>query len=400
MIEISLAEGAGWSPPCRLTAGQAAAAASVKEVEHRSLASGEWQFQAHRQAPKVGAVRLGSGEDAVLFRISPKIPVARLMFMAGYAEQRASARWDDAGVPAREEEGLVAAVARAFGRAAQRALRHDVLLGLRDAGDEVAVIRAGGYGKDRPWQGPPPGVAFPVSYDDFTPDIPENRFLVAAARELRRLPGLRRDVRSMLDSVEQRLSGVGDIKPGENWVPSRLNANYYTALSLAGLVLRGNSYEMDGDTGVRADGLLISMPHLFQDFTGRALGSALRQYGGHLRLRQEHHLDDEGIIRAQTDAEYYAPGAPASPAAIIDAKYTVLGAKGRSGRVQQMISYCYMLGCPRGYLVYAQGPESAPVSHTVGGIVITEYPLSLDHPPKELLTQIDVLAAAIAQKPA
>ena len=162
------------------------------------------------------------------------------------------------------------------------------------------------------------------------------------------------------------------------------------------MVLRGNSYELNGNSGIRADGLLISMSHLFQDFMAIALGSALHRYGGDCRPRQEHHLDDKGMIRAQTDAEYYAPGDPEKPAAIIDAKYTILGAKGRSGRVQQMISYCYKLGASHGYLVYAQGPEPDRVSHTVGDIVITEYPLDLDQPPPELLKQIDALAAAIA----
>jgi hypothetical protein len=61
-----------------------------------------------------------------------------------------------------------------------------------------------------------------------------------------------------------------------------------------------------------------------------------------------------------------------------------------------MISYCYKLGAPRGYLVYAQGPEPGAISHTVGGIVITEYPLYLNQPPPELLKQINALAAAIA----
>ena len=61
-----------------------------------------------------------------------------------------------------------------------------------------------------------------------------------------------------------------------------------------------------------------------------------------------------------------------------------------------MISYCYKLAASHGYLVYAQGPEPDPVSHTVGGIVITEYPLDLDQPPPELLKQIGVLAAAVA----
>jgi 5-methylcytosine-specific restriction enzyme subunit McrC len=233
-----------------------------------------------------------------------------------------------------------------------------------------------------------------VSYDDFTPDIPENRLLLAAARELRQLPGLQGDVLDMLSNVERRLTGVGRIRPGEAWTPTRLNANYYRALNLAGLVLRGNSYELDGDSGILADGLLISMSHLFQDFLATALDRAVQQYGGYCRPRQEHHLDDELKIRAQTDAEYYAPGDPEKPAAIIDAKYAISG-RDRSGHVQQMISYCYKLGAKRGYLVYAQGRAPDPVPHTVHDIVITEYPLDLDQPPSGLLKQIDALAATI-----
>ncbi len=396
MIEIPLTEGSGWSPAHRLTPEQVAAARATEAVGSRSLGPRQWQFRARQQDPKVGAIRLGAGDDAVLFRIAPKIPIMRLMFLVEYAEQNASAQWDDAEVSAREEDGLVAVVARAFGRTARRALRSGVLTGYREADDDLTVIRGRIRAGDQARQGPTLGMPLAVSYDDFTPDIPENRLLLAAARELRQLPGLRDDVLDMLGYVERRLSGVGRMRPGEAWMPTRLNAHYCRALNLAGLVLRGNSYELDGNSGVRADGLLISMSHLFEDFMAKALGSALHRYGGDCRPRQEHHLDDEGTIRAQTDAEYYAPGNPEKPAAVIDAKYTVLGASGRSGRVQQMISYCYKLGAPRGYLVYAQGPEPDAVSHTVRDIVITEYPLDLDQPPPELLKQIDTLAAAIA----
>jgi 5-methylcytosine-specific restriction enzyme subunit McrC len=396
MIEISLTEGSGWSAAHRLTSEQAAAALATEDVKSRPIGPGEWQFRAHQQAPKVGAIRLGSGEDAVLFRIAPKIPIKRLMFLVEYAEQSASARWDDAEVSAKEEEGLVAAIARAFGRAAQRALGCGVLTGYREADDELTVIRGRIRSGDQARLGPTLGLPLAVSYDDFTTDIPENRLLLAAAHELRQLPGLRDDVLDMLSYVERHLSDVGRWQPDEAWMPTRLNTHYFRALNLAGLVLHGSSYELDGDSGVRADGLLISMSHLFQDFLAMALGRALRRYGGDCLPRQEHHLDDEGVIRAQTDAEYYAPGDPGKPAAIIDAKYAVLGAKGRSGRVQQMISYCYRLGAPRGYLVYAQGPEPYAISHTVGDIVITEYPLDLDQRPPELLKQIDALAAEIA----
>ena len=203
MIEISLTEGSGWSPPYRLTPGQAAAALATEDVKSRSLGPGEWKFRAHQQFPRVGAIRLGAGEDAVLFRIAPKIPIARLLFLVEYAVQNASARWDDAEVTAKEEEGLVAAVARAFGRAAQGALRSGVLTGYREADDELTVIRGRIRAGDQVRHGPTLGLPLAVSYDDFTPDIPENRMLLAAARELHQLPGLRNDVLDMLGYVER-----------------------------------------------------------------------------------------------------------------------------------------------------------------------------------------------------
>jgi 5-methylcytosine-specific restriction enzyme subunit McrC len=290
MIEIPLTEGPAWSPAYRLTPAQAAAALATEDIKHKSLRPGEWQFRAHQQLPRVGAIHLGDGEDGVLFRIAPKIPITRLMFLVEYAEQKASALWDDAEVSAREEDGLVAAVARAFGRAAQRALRSGVLTGYREADDELTVIRGRVRAGDQARKGPTLALPLAVSYDDFTPDIPENRLLLRAARELRQLPGLRDDVLDMLGYVERRLSGVGRMRAGELWIPTRLNAHYFRALNLAGLVLRGSSYELDGDSGVRADGLLISMSHLFQDFMATALGSALHRYGGDCRPRQEHYL--------------------------------------------------------------------------------------------------------------
>lgn len=73
MIEIPLTEGSAWSPVHRLTPVQATAALATHDVKSRSAGPGEWRFRTHQQAPKVGAIRLGTGEDAVLFRIAPKM---------------------------------------------------------------------------------------------------------------------------------------------------------------------------------------------------------------------------------------------------------------------------------------------------------------------------------------
>jgi 5-methylcytosine-specific restriction enzyme subunit McrC len=202
----------------------------------------------------------------------------------------------------------------------------------------------------------------------------------------------------MLGNVEQRLSEVTRLRSGESWVPTRVNVHYYRALNLADLVLRGNSYELDGDSGIRADGVLISMSHLFEDFVASALRRPLQPYG-ECRPKQQWYLDEENTLPAETDAAYFASTDLARPAAIIDAKYAVLGGKGRSRRIQQMISYCYRLDASRGFLVYAQGQKSRPAPpYRIRDIEVFEYPLDLTQPPTELLKQIDDLAAVIAGK--
>ena len=77
---------------------------------------------------------------------------------------------------------------------------------------------------------------------------------MAAAHELRQLPGLRDDALAMLSDVERRLSGVGRVLPDETWLPTRLNAHYYRALNLACLVLRAESAPQ-----LRAGGLSLRL---------------------------------------------------------------------------------------------------------------------------------------------
>jgi 5-methylcytosine-specific restriction protein B len=96
-------------------------------------------------------------------------------------------------------------------------------------GDEMVIrgrIRAG----DQALRGNPLGLPVALSFDDFTPDIPENRLLRAAARELLQLPELKDDVREMLRDIERRLADVSAPRPGQVWMPTRLNAHYYRAL--------------------------------------------------------------------------------------------------------------------------------------------------------------------------
>ena len=84
------------------------------------------------------------------------------------------------------------------------------------------------------------------------------------------------------------------------------------------------------------------------------------------------------------------------PRLIFDSKYKVANSGDRYPNADhyQMLAYCKALDVPRAWLVYAQG-GAEPVQRLIRNtaISIVEYPLDLHARPRELLTQIDVLAA-------
>ncbi len=310
MIEIALKEGDPWSAPHRLTTAQATELDAAEAVKMRRTGNGMWQLRARPHTPLVGAVRLGQGEGEVQLRIAPKISIARLLFLVEYAHQPNSATWQDAEVAAREAADLVPALAHAFGRAADRALRQGILLGYREINDAAMVVR----GKLRIGDQVRRQYTFPLPaelrFDDYTADIPENRLVLTAAKRLLRLPGIREDTRSMLHHVLARLVGVSPLpsfEPPPNWQATRLNARYQTVLGLADLVLRGRSYELDAGRKVRVDGLLLSMWQLFQDFVTVAIARALRGYGGECRFQDPHHLDHSRLIKLDPEPCLLSP---------------------------------------------------------------------------------------------
>jgi 5-methylcytosine-specific restriction enzyme subunit McrC len=404
MIEIMLKEGGNWQP-YELTPAQVDELSRTNLVEMQSRRNGKWQLRAHRYTRRVGAVRLGHGAGALEVRIAPKITIARLLFLVGYADQKESARWQDVEVGVGEAADLVPAVALAFGRAADRALSQGVLLGYTEIDDTAMIIR----GKVRVGDQIRQRYSFPVPverrYDDYTSDIPENRLLLTAAQQLLRLSGIHIEAERLLRRVVLRLAGVSPLDrgtPPPRWMPTRLNARYHTALGLAELVMRGSSYELEPGRNVRVDGLLISMWQLFQDFVTAALDNALQAYGGQCRFQYSQRLDRTGYLKFEPDVIYYGPradGSIGSPAAVADVKYTLIeGPRDHRSHLYQVISYCTALGVRRGYLLYAEGPSSGPRTLPIqrSGIEITQYPLDLTQPPRNLLDQIEALAESIA----
>lgn len=402
MIRVDLREGAR-DREVALTSAQAAMLADSEVVRlARGPRPGVWRV---RDNGLIGSARFGSGSDTIEVRIAPKIDIHRLLFLVGYAPGRGD--WREPEVDAAEYPDLLPAVAYAFVRAAERALRQGVLLGYRPAEEALATVR--GRIRETEQFGRRYGLPLPleVRYDDYTLDVPENRLLLAAALRLLRLPRVPAEVRQPLHRLRLRLDGVSDVPRGGPmplWRPSRLNARYHTALGLAELVLRGGSYELADGSVVRVDGLLLRMWRVFEIFVTLALTEALRPYGGRCRLQDRHHLDHGRRVRLKPDLVYYGVTSCErdKPVSVVDVKYKIeRGVRGDNSDLYQILAYCTVLGLPRGHLVYAKG-ETEATTHVVNGpqnVEITQHALDLSLPPALLLGQISALAAHLADEP-
>lgn len=241
-----------------------------------------------------------------------------------------------------------------------------------------------------------------IRYDDHTTDITENRILLAAAHALLRAPGIGPSTRPLLRRILVRLDGVSPLGPGQplpSWRPSRLNNRLQNPLRLAELVLNSRSYEFGEDRTLRADGLVLRMWKVFEDFVTRALSESLRATGGRCRFQAPHlYLDHTKTAALRPDLLYEAPGSD-SPTGVVDAKYKrVKALGGHTGDLYQMLAYCTRLDLAEGHLVYAAGPETTAgryLLHGDPGVIVHRHVLNLDAEPKALLSQVDTIATAI-----
>ncbi|MFD7863686.1 McrC family protein [Streptomyces sp. NPDC059783] len=353
--------------------------------------SGVWRLRA---GSKVGAVTLAvPGGESVTVRITPKVPVARLLFLVGYSSDPRG--WQDGDVDLAEHDELLPALAHTVERQIDRALRQGLLQGYRTTEESSHVVR--GRLREAEQVRRRFGMPLPVEVvsDEFTTDIAENRLLCAAVDRLLRLPCVPRTVRTRLMHQRSRLADITPLVPGQappGWQPTRLNARYQSALRLAEAVLQGSSAEhLPGQ--LRMDGFLFDMNGVYEDFVCKALREAMRTYGGRSALQARNiHMDEGESIRLRPDFVWY--GDSGMPMIVADAKYKARRNRGFSNEdLYQLLAYCTALGLPEGHLVYAKG--NAPhISHRVrhAGTVLHQHAIDLDQQPAGMLAEIDALA--------
>lgn len=377
----------------RLSADQVHVLNGLGLVDLHPRPDGTWLLQ---PTDRVGVVRYGDLE----VQVRPKVGVARLLFLLGYARDPGFRPEDVDGIP---EPDLWPALAHSLARQAERALQRGVLQGYLSVEDALPVVRGRIRLTDQITRRPATVVPIEVRYDDFAADIPENQILRTAIRRMLAVPGVDDAVRSRLSYLDTRLPTVRVIPHGApipSWRLTRLNARYAPALPLAELVLRHQSTE-PGPGGLAVSAFMVSMPAVFEDFVTTALREALAPYPGRTYAQYDATLDEQNRVPIRPDVVYIMDG---RPVAVFDAKYKREGASGRYGNADtyQMLAYCTALAVPTGWLVYAQG-DDPPAVHRVRqtSIDIVHWPLDLQASPREILSQVNALATrAMAAGPA
>ncbi|MFF3738216.1 McrC family protein [Streptomyces sp. NPDC002566] len=347
---------------------------------------------------RVGVARVGHGRAQVQLSVTPKVTVDRLLYLLGYADEE----WlhDGGPVDVATRADLLPALARAYTRAVQRALRQGVLLGYRETEASEPVLR--GRLRAAAQMSRRPGLALPleVAYDEHTVDIAENQLLLGAARRLLRVPGVGGAQRTTLHALAARLDGVTPPVLGAPlplWRRDRLNSRYHRPLALAEVILGGASYELEDGRAVTVDGVMFQMWRVYEAFLARALGEALiRRAGGRYKTQDRDHFfgaPRKYVLKPDLIHYFPVPTGGRRAAVVVDAKYK----RGfHRDDLYQMLAYCVRLGLTDGHLVYASGRADV-VRVPVGGgeVRLHRHVVDLNQSPQQMNRSIDGLARAV-----
>ena len=343
---------------------------------------------------KIGACAVGD----VVVRIAPKVDIARVFYLLGFGKNFS---WRPERISFDVTDDLVAVMAGAFVSQAERAVEQGLLQGYVERDDELPVLR--GRLRETEQMSRRFGLAVPllVRFDDYTADTPENQLLRGATDRLLTMPTLPSDIRRRLRGLRLVFADIAPLRRGAplpTWQPSRLNARYHDALWLADVVLRNNSLDHP-DGSVRANGFMIDMAKLFEDFVTARLSSALRSVGGTVQTQDRRHFLDAGHeITLRPDLVWYSAGGALRPIAVVDVKYKAEKPAGfPNADVYQALAYCIALRLPACHLVYAKGNEES-VTYTIrnAGVEVIAHTLDLTAMPDQLERQVSAIAREIA----
>ena len=254
---------------------------------------------------------------------------------------------------------LLPSIIAFFARTLETTLARGLLRSYRHEEDRLVALR----GRiDMTAQFRKAGIRLPVAcrFDEYTPDIAENRYVKAAARLALRVPKVAAEDRRRLLQQVVALEDVAEhhVLPDDlDRMPvTRLNAHYQPALRLARLLLE-NLTLADQQGGRSASSFLIDMNRLFEDFVTQRLRRELR---GRLEVLSQFgtHLAESRQVPIRPDLVFRRRG---SEVFVADIKYKLTDdARARTGDYYQLLAYTTALDLPEGLLIYCLADGGRP----------------------------------------
>jgi 5-methylcytosine-specific restriction enzyme subunit McrC len=210
-------------------------------------------------------------------------------------------------------------------------------------------------------------------FEDYTLDAPENRLLLTALRAIEKCDSLSPHRRSLAHRLADEFYGVTATSEVslDDFPRDRLSSHYYPALPLADLILR--SMGIVNEVGVvMADGFLLDMNRLFEEFVRKRLARELGKSGIKVEGQQESWFDTEKQAKIKPDLLITARHGQL----VADTKYKVTNDPGPAD-LYQMLAYCRVLNIDRGILITVGEARNRTFQVRDGETQITVCPIQL-----------------------
>jgi 5-methylcytosine-specific restriction enzyme subunit McrC len=333
----------------------------------------------------VGAARV-AGLELVL---RPRLPVARVLWLLGYA---LGAPFADGEAALAREPTLTDAFADMYLRSLRAAMRRGLQMGYQPREEALMTVRGRIRMTDQARRRFGLVVPAEVAYDDYTTDTDANRVLKAALQKIGQVPLRSPDLRRRVAVAKTTFASVSDVRFDPIQLPefshTRLDQHYRSPLVLANLILRSGGVDLKAGA-VEVPALLFDMWRIFQDFLFEALRPLLP--ANHAwKAQAPLALDEDRKVRLLPDLSLWLDRRCVG---IGDAKYKHTE-QGEESDLYQLLAYCIATGLPTGTLIYADGPSHGIV-HRVrySGTRLEIVGLDLAAPQNEIEEALEDIAA-------
>ena len=316
--------------------------------------------------------------------------------------------WLPEAIDYAETDDLLPALISFFARTAETTLarghyhsychEEEDLLALRGRLDFKRQFRRGGL-----------LVPMACSYDDFTADVAENRYLKAAMQRAIRVAGVppidRGRLMRLLVALEDVADAPVDASDIERITFTRLNDHYLPAMRLARLILANLTLQdQHGDT--TASAFMLDMNNLFERFVTERLRTEL---SGRLEVegQKRSSLDTNERVPIKPDLLFKRDGASVGVADIkyklrytdetrespefsvpASTSYTDSGVWANNPDYYQLLAYTTALDHPSGTLIYCVDADKDMADKDLNGSTETPTGLSLTEPGPGRMTQL------------